>query len=111
MYRRLLLGGSFLALAAPARADAAWALVTPAEVARDLTAPHPPEVHTRGLPIPGAPEIVVDQPAAAATLHPPLNIRVRFVPSGGAAINTTSSEPHMASSASTSLLACCSMRN
>jgi hypothetical protein len=93
MYRRLLLGGSFLALAVPARtawaADGVWALVTPQEVAKDLAAPHAPVAHTRGLPTPGAPQIVVDQPTAAETLHPPLNIRVRFVASAGTAINTT----------------------
>jgi hypothetical protein len=95
MYRRLLLGVSFLALAMPARAggawaaDAVWALVTPQEVAQDMAAPHTPVAHTRGFPAPGAPQIVVDQPAAAETLHPPLNIRVRFVPSAGTAINTT----------------------
>jgi hypothetical protein len=90
MHRRLLLGGTFLSLAGAARAEAAWTLVTPDEVMRDRSAPHTPTMHTRGLPQPGAPEIVVDQPAAAATLHPPLNIRVRFVPAAGTAINTSS---------------------
>jgi hypothetical protein len=90
MYRRLLLGGSFLALAVPARAAGDWDLVTPAEVMRDLAAPHTPETHTRGLPQPGAPQIVVDQPAASQTLHPPLTFRVRFVAAPGAAIDAQS---------------------
>jgi hypothetical protein len=40
------------------------------------------------MPAPGAPKIVVVQPVAAGTLHPPLTFRVRFVPEAGAAIDT-----------------------
>ena len=79
-----------LTLAVPAHAEAEWDLVTPAEVLKDLSSPHPPESHNRGWPPAGAPQIVVDQPNGTQTLHPPLTFRVRFVPSPGATIDTKS---------------------
>ena len=85
MHRRVLLGASLLALAAPVRAEERWLLVTPEEVRLDRAAPPPPK--TRGLPPAGAPEIVVDQPDAGRPLHTPLTFRVRFNPAAGAAIN------------------------
>ena len=88
MRRRLLLGGSFLALAAPARADEPWALVTPDEARLDRAAP--PVARPRALPEPGAPDIVVDQPDGGRPLHAPLTFRVRFNPAAGAMIDLAS---------------------
>ena len=85
MHRRVLLGASLLALAAPVRAEERWLLVTPEEVRLDRAAPSP--VKTRGLTPAGAPEILVDQPDAGKPLHAPLTFRVRFNPAAGAAIN------------------------
>ncbi|MSP03126.1 MAG: hypothetical protein EXR07_19070 [Acetobacteraceae bacterium] len=88
MHRRILLGSTFLALTVPARAVETWSLITPDEFARDRAAP---QVHqTRGLPQPGAPSIVVDQPAADTPLRAPLTFRLRFVAEAGAAINAPS---------------------
>ena len=94
MRRRLLLGGSFLALAAPARA-AIPMLVTPEELQRDQASAQrsfsnrsiPP-----AAPEPGAdaPQIIVDVPNASQTLHAPLSFRVRFVPQPGSAIEVHS---------------------
>ncbi len=97
MRRRMLLGGPFLLLAAPTSATELWALVLPDEARRENEVG--PLLATRGLSrprdpdtpaAPGAPEILVDQPDAASTLHPPLSFRVRFLPAAGATINTRS---------------------
>jgi hypothetical protein len=98
MRRRILLAGLSLVAAARARATELWALAIPDEVRRENDA-RPPPIATRGLTrpsdpetpsSPGAPEIVVDQPNAAATLHPPLSFRVRFVPAPGTTIDPRS---------------------
>lgn len=92
MRRRLLLRGSLMSLlaaAASSRAEDRWMLVTPEEVKMSREAP--PVSEMRGLPVPGAPEIVVEQPdAAKPLLHAPLTIRVHFVPGVGAAIDPNS---------------------
>ena len=91
------MGGLFLVLAAPTRATGLWALVVPEEARREnearsllatrsLARPRDPEV----LGVPGAPEILVDQPYEAGTLRSPLSVRVRFVPETGATIDTRS---------------------
>ena len=99
MQRRMLLGCSFLALAAPARAEAPWLLVTPEEALLGREAPPMPK--TRGItpsrppgaretPGAGAPEIVVEQPGTATPLHPPLSFRVLFMPEAGATVDPRS---------------------
>ena len=94
MHRRLRLGGSFLTLAAPARAAGRF-LVTPEELRRDQAGMQQtfanPVTGTTG-PEPGTdgPQIIVDLPNASQTLHAPLSFRVRFVPLSGAAIEVHS---------------------
>lgn len=88
MKRRFLLALAAVPLAGRARAGTGWSLVTDAEVARDRVAPHKPL--TRGMPVAGAPRIVVDRPNTEAQLPRPFSVRVRFVPAADARIVTSS---------------------
>jgi hypothetical protein len=87
MHRRLLLSLLLVPAAWPARAGAPWSLISPDEVARDRAAPH--KGLTRGLVPLGTPRIEVDRPNTEAELPHPFSVRVRFVPSPGAKIVTS----------------------
>jgi hypothetical protein len=75
----------------------AWELVTPAEVARDRSAPRLPETLglpragapniTRGLPRVGVPSIVLDRPDISSSIRTPVSFRIRFVAASGTSID------------------------
>lgn len=94
MKRRVLLTGSALVvIGTPAGADQPWQLVSPDEVRRDRAAGagHEERPLTRGgLPHPGAPRILLQQPKADMILHAPLTFAVRFETDPGAAIDPRS---------------------
>jgi hypothetical protein len=68
---------------------ATWQLITGEEFERDRSAPR-----SRGLLSPtvqpGAPIIEVDQPDQSTAIKAPVNIRLRFLPQGGAKIDLAS---------------------
>ena len=89
------IAGPLAMFAITARAFA-WELVTPAEVARDRSAPRLPETLlpragapniTRGLPRAGVPSIVLDQPNISSSIRTPVSFRIRFVAASGTSID------------------------
>lgn len=66
---------------------AAISLVTPDEAIRDLDAPQPPM--TRAMPDPLAPRIELESPEAGRKLTSPIDVRLRWAASEGAAIDPT----------------------
>jgi hypothetical protein len=88
MQRRILLMlGAGLGIA-PAAAASAWPLVSEADARRDRAAG--PGAATRGVSLPGGPQIAVDRPASEAGLAKPFSVRIRFVPPADAAVDPTS---------------------